>query len=90
MAVDGINKWTPSWKAGEISRVSTRFSSSVEDERADAGRDSRTRFARLNFQAQTQTENITFSVQLSTSRIGNHTRLIHTQLNVLIIDNTYQ
>ena len=30
MSVDGINKWTPSWKAGEIPRVSTRFSLSME------------------------------------------------------------
>ena len=43
MAVDGINKWTPLLrKAAEIPLVSTRFSLSVANEQADAGRDVRT------------------------------------------------
>ena len=36
MAVGGINKWTPSWKTGGISRVSPRFSLNGENEQADA------------------------------------------------------
>ena len=48
------------------------------DEQADAGRDCRTRFARPNSQARTRTRKFFFPVQLTTSRIGNHTRLIHT------------
>ena len=48
------------------------------DEQADAGRDCRTRQARPNSQAQTWTGKYSFfSVQLTTSRIGNLTRLIH-------------
>ena len=49
------------------------------DEQADAGRDCRTCFARSNSQARTGTVKHLFSpVQLTTSRIGNHTRLINT------------
>ena len=49
------------------------------DEQADAGRDCRTRLARPNSHAQTETGKYPFSpVQLTTSRIGNLTRLILT------------
>ena len=48
------------------------------DEQAEAGRDCRTRLARPNSQARTRTGNIHFPVQLTTCRIGNFTRLIHT------------
>ena len=53
-------------KSRGISRVSTRFSPSMENEQVDAGRDGRIRLARPNSQA------------LTTSRIGNLTRLILT------------
>ena len=49
------------------------------DEQADAGRDCRNRLASTNSQARTGTGKYSFSrVQLTTSRIGNLTRLIHT------------
>ena len=49
------------------------------DEQADAGRNCRTRLARPNSQARTETGEISiFPVQLTTSRTGNLTRLIHT------------
>ena len=46
---------------------------------ADAGRDCRTRLARPNFQARTNADREIFisPVQLTTSRIGYLTRLIH-------------
>ena len=49
------------------------------DEQADAGRDCRSRPARLNSQARTIVDRKTliFPFQLTTSRIGNLTRLIH-------------
>ena len=54
----------------------------MDNEQADAGRDDRTCLARPNSQARTGTdrEEFIFPVQLTTSRIGNHTRLIHTAL----------
>ena len=48
-----------------------------EDEQAGAGRDCQTRLARPNSQAQTRTGKLIFPVQLTTSRIDNLTRLIH-------------
>ena len=48
------------------------------DEQADAGRDCRTRLARPNSQAHADREILTFPVQLTASRTGNLTRLIHT------------
>ena len=49
------------------------------DEQADAGRDCRTRLAGPNSQARTNADReiFVFPVQLTTSRIGNLTRLIH-------------
>ena len=65
--------------AAEIGRnpVSTRFSLSGDYEQADAGRDGRTRLVRPNSQARTNVDRIMFifPVQLTTSRIGNLTRL---------------
>ena len=58
------------------------------DEQADAGRDCRTRVARLNSQAPTLTGKYSFSVQLTTSRIGNLTQLIH-NLAICMAINTY-
>ena len=56
------------------SKLSTGLS--VENERADAGRDSQIRLARPNSQAQTGTgRNILSLVQLTTSRIDNLTPL---------------
>ena len=67
--------WTSSRKAGGISSVSTRFSLSVEIERGDAGRkpnpSRETKFSAANGDRE---KNI-IPVQLTTSRIGNHTRL---------------
>ena len=82
MAVDDISKWTPSQKARGISRVSTRFSLSVENERADAIRDSGTCLARPNSQAgaKRDREKHIFPVQLITSEIDNINQLIHTLL----------
>ena len=49
------------------------------DEQADAGRDGRARLARPNSQARMQTgKYYVFPVSLTTSRIGNLTRLINT------------
>ena len=48
------------------------------DEQADAGRDSRTRLARPILRRERRQEIFIFPVQLTTSRIGNLTRLIHT------------
>ena len=39
LALLAINKWTLPRKSGGISRVSTKFSLSMENEQADAGRD---------------------------------------------------
>ena len=56
-----------------------QIQSGYGDEQADAGRDCRTRLARPNSQARTRTGNYSFfPVQLTTCRIGNLTRLIHT------------
>ena len=50
-----------------------------EDEQADAGRDCRTCVERPNSLARTQTGIVFFfPVQMTTNRIGNLTRLIHT------------
>ena len=49
------------------------------NEQADAGRDCRTRLARLHLQARTRTGKCYFfPVQLTTCRIGNLNRLMHT------------
>ena len=62
MAVDGINKWTPPWKAGGIPLVSARFHLSVENEQDDAERDDQTCLARPNSQARTGTGKYSFSL----------------------------
>ena len=58
------------------------------DEQADAGRDGRIRLARPNSQVRTRTGKYSFSVELTTSRIGNLTRLIHT-LAICVTIHTY-
>ena len=61
------------------------------DEQADPGRDCRTRLARPNSQARTRIgtyEVLIFPVQLTASRIGNLTRLIHITL-ATCDDHTY-
>ena len=60
------------------------------DERADAGRNCQTLLARPNSQARTADREIMliFPVQLTTSRIGDLTRLIHT-LAVCVAIHTY-
>ena len=80
MAYGGLNnKWTASRKSGGISRISSRFILSMENEQDDAGRDGRTCLAIPNCQARTGTREIfIFPVQLTTSRIGNLTPLILT------------
>ena len=81
-----ITKWTPPRKSGGIPRVSTRFSLSVKNEKANAGRDGRTCLARPNSQARTGQDNILFPVQLTTSsRIGNLTRLVDTLLLLFVM-----
>ena len=56
------------------------------DGQADAGRDCRNCLARLNSQVQLgQGKMIIFPVQLTSSRIGNLTRLIHTLIHVMTI-----
>ena len=58
------------------------------DEQADAGRECQTRLARPNSQARTGTgKYYFFLLQLTTSRIGNLTRLILTL--AICDDNTY-
>ena len=81
MAYGGLDKWTPPRKSGEIPRVSTRFSLSMENEKADAGRDGRRPYRETIFSGANGDRGIfIFLVQLTTSRIGNLTRLIHTLL----------
>ena len=48
------------------------------DEQADAGRNCRIRLARQNSRTNADRELFIFPVQLTTGRIGNLTRLIHT------------
>ena len=58
----------------------------MENGRADAGRDGRTRLARPSAQgANGDREKYIFPVQLTTSKIGNLTRLIYTLLYVMVI-----
>ena len=69
--------------------MSNRFSLSIEIEQADAGRDGRTRLARPNSLARTATGKLfDFSVRLTTSRIDNLTRLIHTLVLYAMIIHT--
>ena len=95
MACCDINKCTPPRKSGRIPLVSTRFILSMENKRGDVGRNGRTHLARPNYQARTETGKFFFPVQLAdheyflfqltTSRIGNLTRLIHTMLCLMTI-----
>ena len=63
-----------------------RFSPSVENEQGDAGRDGRARLAKPISQARMgNREMFVFPIQLTTSRIGDHDRLVHNLLKVLTI-----
>ena len=63
-----------------------QIQSEYRDEQADAGRNCRNRLARPNSQAPNGDRQILiFRVQLTTSRIGNLTRMIHTLLYVMTI-----
>ena len=77
--------------AAEIGRNSVskhRIQPEYGDEQADAGRDCRTRLARPNVSgANGDKEILIFPVQLTTSRIGNLTRLLHTL--AICDDHTY-
>ena len=67
--------------AAEIGRNSVskhQIQPEYGDEHADAGRDCRTLLARPISGANADREIFIFPVQLTTSRIGNLTRLIHT------------
>ena len=57
----------------------------MENERADAGPDGRTRHARPNSQARTGIGKSKQTVKRTASRIVNRTRLIHTLLKGLTI-----
>ena len=79
-----INKWTPPRGSGGIPQVSTRFSLSMENEQADAGR--------LNLSRETKFSGtygdrgiFIFPAQLTTSKIGNLTRFIYPLLYVMTI-----
>ena len=61
-----------------------QYDKCVENKRADARRDGRTRLARLNSQTRTGSGKNIFPVQPTTSTIGNHTRLIQTLLHVVL------
>ena len=77
MSYGGIDKRTPPRNSGGIPRVSTRFSLSVENEQADAGLPNPSRETKFSG-ANGDRKKIIFPVQLTTSRIGNLTRLIST------------
>ena len=77
-----------------VSKHQTRFSLSVENELADAGRDGRIRLASrsriLNLRRKReQRKHHLPSVQLTTSRIGNLTRLIYTLVYVMTTHPCY-
>ena len=81
MACGGINngRHPRPRKLGVIPSVSRRLSLGVGNEQTDAGRDGRTRLERPKFSgANGDREMHIFPVQLTTSRIGNLTRLIYT------------
>ena len=81
MAYGGLNKYIDA--AAEPGRNPVRkhqIQPEYGDEQTDAGRDCRNRLARPNSQARTRADReiFIFPVQLTTSRIGNLTRSIHT------------
>ena len=67
-------------KLGRNPAIKHQVQPEYEDEQADAGRDCRTRLARPNKFSGTNTDReiFIFPVQLTTSRAGDLTRLIHT------------
>ena len=89
MAYGGLNKYMDA--AAEFWRnpvCKHQIQPEYGDEQADAGRDCRNRLARPNSKARTRAgEYLFFPVQLTTSRIGNLTRLIHTLAICVTIHN---
>ena len=70
-------------------RGSTRFSLSVKNQRAGTGRDGRTCLAKVNSQVRRGQGKLFFPCSdTTTSKIGNHTRLVHTLLKGMTI-HTY-
>ena len=88
MAYGGINKWMPSWKSGGIPRVSARFSLSVENEQADAGRHGRTRLARPSFQARAETGEYSFFL-FNSRRADWQTYPVDLYFAIICDDHTY-
>ena len=80
MAYGGLNKYMDAAAEPGRNPVSKhQIQPEYGDEQADAGLDCRNRLARPNSQARTRTGgHLFFSVQLTTSRTGNLTQLIHT------------
>ena len=81
----GKNIWTPPRNSGGIPRVSTRFSVSIENEKADKRRYSQTCLAKPNSQARTGARKF-FPVQLTINRIGNLTQFLY---SAVCHDHTY-
>ena len=88
MAVDGVDGVVEKGR-NPVSRHQIQLNLSAEKDQAGAGRDRRTCLERQNSQARTRTgKNMFFPVQLTLSRIGNHIRLIHTLLKVVLTIHT--
>ena len=78
--------------AAEIGRnPASKHQIQTENEKAHAGRDGRTRLATPNYLARTGTDReiFVFPVQLTTSRIGNLTRLIKSLSYIICHGHTY-
>ena len=85
MVYGGMNELKLPRMLGRIPRVSTRFSLSVENGQAYAGREGQTRRETKLSGMNGDSEKYFFSVKLTTSRIDNLTRLIHTLVYVMAI-----
>ena len=75
----------PARKSGEIPRVSTKFDLSVENEQAGAGREAEPVSRDQILRRERGQDRFIFPVELTTSRIGNLTRLMYTVLCVITI-----
>ena len=85
-----MNKWTPPRKSRGIPGVSTRFSLRMEMSRLTRDGTAEPVSRDPSSQARTGTgKYLFFPVQLTTSRIGNLTRLIHTLLLYVMTIHTY-
>ena len=83
-----VYKWTPPRNSGGIPCVSTRFSLSMEMSRLTRDGTAEPVLRDQIFRHARGQGNIIFPAQLTTSRIGNLTRLIHALLYVMTI-HTY-